>query len=385
MKRNWMIASVFALLSSVTQCGSTESPAAPPTPCRQFGFAAGKDYQAGRNAGDAAVSDFNSDGKADLAVTNWSDGAVSILQGDGLGGFSTGVQFPCGPYPGGIAAGDVNGDRKIDLVVTNFNLGRGSVSILLGDDLGGFGAPTAISVGSGPNAVALADLNGDMQLDLAVSNGRSNDVTLLFGDGKGRFAGEIVLPVGTFPVAVVAVDLDGNEKIDVAVTNTSSRNVSVIYGTGAGAFMPARNFPVGSSPHSLAVGHFNEDNRLDLAVVDEDYRGVSLLLANVATVYERKQLFLVDPAMSLVAADFDGNSLHEIALAEYGSNHARVIASKGNGKYSFAAVSDVGPYPNSLAVGDFDGDSRPDLLTINSNTMGPSDGSVTVLLQRCQD
>src|SRR4051812_31649832 len=44
--------------------------------------------------------------------------------------------FPVGPYPQDVVTGDFNHDSKLDLATANYD--DGTVSVLLGDGLGGF-------------------------------------------------------------------------------------------------------------------------------------------------------------------------------------------------------------------------------------------------------
>ena len=66
-----------------------------------------------------------------------------------------------------LAVGDLNGDGYADLAV--LSAGTGQVSILLGRSVGTFASPTTYSVGSGPTAVVMVDLNADGKLDLGRS------------------------------------------------------------------------------------------------------------------------------------------------------------------------------------------------------------------------
>jgi hypothetical protein len=83
---------------------------------------------------------------------------------------------------------DLNGDGKLDLAVAN--LGSNNVTILLGNDGGGF-TPAAVSnyaTGDLPNSPVVADLNGDGYPDLAVDNLSDGTVTVLLGNGSGGFS-----------------------------------------------------------------------------------------------------------------------------------------------------------------------------------------------------
>jgi hypothetical protein len=75
------------------------------------------------------VGDFNGDQKPDLAVANYWDNNTSVLLGNGIGGFAAPSNFPVGMRPMSVAVGDFNGDQKPDLAVANEL--SGDVSVLL--------------------------------------------------------------------------------------------------------------------------------------------------------------------------------------------------------------------------------------------------------------
>ncbi len=69
------------------------------------------------------------------------------------------------------------------------NYEAGTVSVLLGNGNGGFAAKTdfATGVGSLPMSVAVADFNNDGKLDLVTANSWSPTVSVLLGNGHGSF------------------------------------------------------------------------------------------------------------------------------------------------------------------------------------------------------
>jgi hypothetical protein len=230
-----------------------------------------------------AVGDFNGDGKLDLVVTNACyikicrpqgiGGDVYILLGDGTGKF---VLNPTrvweGAQPLSVAVADFNGDGNLDLAVS----GGDAVSILLGDGTGNFTLHSTLAVGGGP--LAIGDFNGDGILDFAVANSTSNTVSILLGDGTGKFTLVSSPATGSGPSSVAVGDFNGDGKLDLAVANGSGNTVSILLGDGTGHFNPASSTAVGDAPMSVAVGDFNGDGKLDLAVVNSGSNTVSILV-----------------------------------------------------------------------------------------------------------
>ena len=225
------------------------------------------------------MRDFNGDLKLDLTIADFQSNSVSVLLGNGIGGFGIAMNPPSIGPSWQVAVGDFNGDMKLDLAVASS--GSGGVSVLLGNGTGGFSAATNFPVGSSPSSVAVGDFNGDLKSDLAVAN-RFN-VGVLLGNGTGSFGAATNFPVGDENRAVAVGDFDGDLKLDLAVAVASSRasppnSVAVLLGNGAGRFGTATYFPVGACPVSVAVGDFNGDLKPDLAVANCNSDNVSVLL-----------------------------------------------------------------------------------------------------------
>ena len=68
-------------------------------------------------------------------------------------------------------------------------------------------------VGSGPQAVVVADFDNDHRLDIVVASSGSNDVSVLLGYGNGSFADAVSYDVGSVPQAVAVGDFDGDKRL----------------------------------------------------------------------------------------------------------------------------------------------------------------------------
>lgn len=128
---------------------------------------------------------FNADEAIDLAVGEGGSKKAAILLGNGSGGFAAAPTSP-EELPGAVrwlVSSDFNNDGKVDLAATGGNT-PGFAAILLGNGAGDFTGPGASpeSVGSFPTSIAAAPLNGDASVDLAVANTFGEKVNVLLND-----------------------------------------------------------------------------------------------------------------------------------------------------------------------------------------------------------
>ena len=93
--------------------------------------------------------------------------------GNGNGTFNPAVSYPAGNgIASSVAEADVNGDGRPDLVVTTWSFSPtnpGSVGVLLGNGDGTF-KPVVTYPAGGPQAAAIADVNGDGKPDVLVAD-----------------------------------------------------------------------------------------------------------------------------------------------------------------------------------------------------------------------
>jgi RHS repeat-associated protein len=342
-------------------------------------FGVATNFPVGANPLSIVVTDFDRDGKQDLAVANQDSNNVSILLGNGTGSFGAATNFDTGQGPTSLAVGDFNGDGKPDLAVANLN-GVGntdSVSILLGDGSGSFGAATNVAPGSDRSSVAVGDFNGDGKQDLAVVQFAGYGVLILLGDGAGSF-GETTNFALSGTYSVIVGDFNGDGRQDLAAT-TFNDTVSVLLGNGAGSFGAPIDFAVGAGPWALSVGDFNRDGKADLSVTNQNSNNVSILLNTTSFspsgTFGPATNFAVGsfPESVAVAEDFNRDGRLDLSVANSGSHTVSVLLGNGTGALSTATDFVTGSVPRSVAAGDLNRDGKLDLAVANSG------GEVSIL------
>ncbi|HEY8188784.1 MAG TPA: FG-GAP-like repeat-containing protein [Pyrinomonadaceae bacterium] len=266
-----------------------------------------------------------------------------------------------------VAVGDLNGDGKPDLVASSFF--EDKVSFLLGDGAGNFSVVGSTSTGQRPSAVALGDFNQDGKLDLAVTRDFSTTVSVLLGSGTGSFSAPVNFTVGNNPISLVLADFNNDNKLDIATGNDGSNTISILLGNGDGTFTAAPTI-TNVRPPSLAVADFNHDNKLDLAAANNVNAKVTVLLGDGTGGFEGGTHFDGGSGLHGIAVgDFNGDTHPDIVVTNFNDccNPAFVAVLLGNGSGSFSAPTKFSvPFgPFAIAVADFNGDGKMDVATAN--------------------
>jgi hypothetical protein len=388
---------------------------------------------------EVVVADLNGDGKPDLVVTNQcvsssncNNGTVGVLLGNGDGTFQPAVTYSSGGWStSSIAVADVNGDGMPDIVVTNIcvsssNCNNGTVGVLLGNGGGTF--QPAVSYGTGGYdltsipvvSVAVADLNGDGKPDIVVTNncvtiGNCNDgaVGVLLGNGDGTFQTAVTYDSGvgeSDPVSVVVADVNGDGRPDLVVANYAINasdwslggGVDVLLGNGDGTFRTAVTYGTGgNSTQSVIVADVNGDGKLDLAVANGggygylgNASGVGVLLGNGDGTFRPAVGYASGGyvSWSVAVGDVNGDGKPDLVVTSCNVSNTScglsdgvvgVLLGNGDGTFQTAVTYDTGGFsPSWVAVADVNKDGKPDLVVANScyNNSGCTKPTVGVLI-----
>ena len=359
------------------------------------------DFATGANPYGVAFGDIDGDGKPDLVVGSAYSNAVSVFRNTSSSGsitsgsFAAKVDFATGANPAGLAIGDVDGDGKPDLVIVNADYN--TVSVFRNTSTSGsisFADRVDFTTGSSPRTVAIGDIDGDGKPDLVVTNLHGATVSVFrntSSSGSVSFAAKVDFTTGSGPWAVAIGDIDGDGKPDLVVTNISSNTVSVFRNTSSSgsitssSFAAKVDFTTGTAPAGAAIGDVDGDGKPDLVVVNQGIATVSVFrnTSSSGSVSFSANVDLATGATpySVAIGDIDGDGKPDLVVTNGASNTVSVFRNTSSSgsitSGSFAAKVDftTGAYPSGVAIGDIDGDGKPDVVVTN----GSSGNSVSVL------
>ena len=388
-------------------------PAAPPggpvfSDARRFGLA-------GR-IGEVVVADFDRDGNPDIATSEIWENRVAVMRGDGRGGFGrpwrvstdSGYRPPepsrhrpvegsrgmsAGPpltsiavydeRPSDLAAGDVDGDGDLDLVVAMF--GAHDIAVLLGDGKGRFAEPLRYLLGKdiAPVWLALADLDGDGDLDVVTNDQQKPGLSVLSGDGKGGFepAGRLRGTGDRLLGRMAVTDLDADGDPDVVVLARAGaqedQGSALMYrNDGRGRFGGPASFPVGLRskaylPAGVAIGDLDGDGLVDLAVTHPYSDNVAVLRGDGHGGFGPPTVRTTGgfDASSVAIDDVTGDGAADLLVANRSSNEVAVLVGDGRGGLADPVRVPVGGRsPGSLVVADVNDDDGPDIVVGNDGS-----------------
>jgi fibronectin type 3 domain-containing protein len=363
-------------------------------------FASITSFAAGTTPGNIAIGDLDGDGKPDLVVTNTGSNTVSVFRNTSVSGsitassFASKVDFTTGSYPEGVAICDLDGDGKPDLVVINDI--SNTVSVFRNTSVSGsittssFAPKVDFATGSAPEGVAIGDIDGDGKPDLVVTNTGSNTVSVFRNTSvsgsitAGSFATKVDFTAGSYPDRVAICDVDGDGKPDFVITNYSSNTVSVFRNTSvSGSIAPSSfaskvDFTTGLYPIGLVVSDVDGDGKPDIVVANNHsntlsvFKNTSFPGSITASSFASKVDFATGLGAEFVAiGDLDGDGKPDLAVTNYSSNTVSIFRNTGTAGAitvsSFAPKVDftTGTNPGYVVIGDIDGDRKPDLVVAN--------------------
>ena len=237
----------------------------------------------------------------------------------------------------------------------------------------------------------LADLNGDGSLDIAVVNA-TVDASVFYNNGTGAFLTPIRFGVGGEPIDLQAGEMNGDGRPDLLFINNTGELV-VALTTAAGALTPIAapiDYPTGRAPDTatlapmipaaIAAGDIDGDGKVDLVATgtlpgDEGMKALFNLGSGTFGNPVPLDIPLAVPG-TLAIANLNGDvTMDLVSGKEYPCVYMGVPGGALTTPRCYMDGADGSPM--ALALGDVDGDARPDLAVVRAS-------GTRIFTQRCE-
>jgi hypothetical protein len=231
----------------------------------------------------------------------------------------------------------------------------------------------------------IGDLNGDGKQDLVTAN--NGGISVLQTRGDGSFEAKRDYAAGGASVAIG--DMNGDGKPDLVTANF--RGISVLRNRGDGSFETKRDYAVGGAPSLIAIGDMNGDGKPDLVTSNggderQPVTTISVLANRGDGSFEAERDYATgEPGglspVSVAIGDLNGDGKPDLATANAttsrtledwqccDANTVSVLRNRGDGSFEAKRGYATGEVPGSVAIGDLDGNGNPDLVTAGGNSV----------------
>jgi len=287
--------------------------------------------------------------------------------------------------PAAADAGDLDGDGDLDLAIALAGsplTSPGTLLVLINDGQGAFAAhPVQTPLGVQPNSLALAPLDAQPGLDVAVTNRADGTVIVRFNSGGGDFSPTpLVMEVGEQPTDVAAAEINGTPGTDLVVT-IAGTNTALVLGNVGGTFPPGQvvALATGPIPSSIDPADVDNDRNIDLLVANLGSNSV-MIFRNLGsgTFAAPLEINVGGAPIEVLASDLGSTTgaPPHVLVGTLGTGSLSILlnttAPRPNPTIEFAPVINLpgNHSPRSLAAADLDGDADLEIVFIAEQTPG---------------
>jgi hypothetical protein len=312
-----------------------------------------------------AAADLSGDGWTDLVLAGTAPGSVTVLTSYGYEDGDEGQRFRAKDYAVGggpfeLALADLNRDGWIDIAVANAD--ANAVTLLFNDRRGQFGSPVNLPLLENPRGIAIGDFNRDAIPDIVATKFMGSTVEVLYGAGDGTFPRRLALQAPVNSQGATAGDFDHDGWGDFAVASASG-TVRVYKMFATGAVIMDLN-PAGVGWNVIAASDLDRDGRQDLAVASTGSSVVQVLYNRASGWMASPQIPVAASPRGIAIADLDRNATGEIVVAGRAASMITIITRSATGTFSTSNVP-AGSGARTVALADFDNSGGPDIATAN--------------------
>jgi hypothetical protein len=343
-----------------------------------------------------AIGDIDGDGKPDIVLANYSSNTISVFRNISASGsimassFAPKLDFATPTAPTTITIGDLNFDGKPDIIVGC--VGTNSLSVFRNTSVSGNITMAPIMnflEHAGVNLVKVIDANADGKPDI-VAVLADNEVVFYINrtvgtniDNFSIIKDNLVLATDTGPSGLGVSDFDGDGKLDLVVSVSGAigsvgamdifRNTSA---NGIMSYAATKYQNVGDWPTTLGVSDIDGDGKPDVVVsMTGPYNTNNVTIipntstANNITFGTLASFSTGNDTRGLAIGDLDGDGKPDLTIINHSDSTVSVLlntSAPGNFSFKQRTIFPTAGAPMVVSINDMDGDGKPDLVEASS-------------------
>lgn len=327
----------------------------------------------------------------DLVVADTADKTVRTLLGTVRGTFEPLGKTTLPVYPGCLSSGDYNGDSHDDLFVCRSEpLDKGVDLWLANTDGTHKRRERSIDTTAKPVDIARDEqgkgLDGIAPQDFVVGTSSMTDSLVLLRSkmpGAAAFTSSSQ-KVGSGISSLFMTDVDGTNN-DVLAAASADNAIYLLKGKGTGAVNAAVKVATVTAPDTVIAADVNKDSWRDLVVLSSSQDKIWVFLNDkkgaFPTLTTDSSLGAFSTPTALAVGDYNGDSVPDLAVRLDGIQRVRFLLGLGDGTFFPAPVELKLTSAGVLHSIDLNADTKPDLvLTGSRDVAGKMTGWLMTLL-----
>ena len=356
------------------------------------------------------AADFDRDGRPDLAVANHGSGTISILRNLGAGAFGAQAAVATGTGPTSLAVADFDRDGRIDLVAAHDS--EATLRVFLQQSMAltfAQVAAPAMPSAAGKGVVVAGDFDADGVVDLAAAFAGDAQLGVILGasPARGQWSAKSVTTTSgiTSTGTLLVADLDRDRVLDLICTDSTAGRFGVFRGNavssgslgrrglGDGSFAELVSRTTTGSTIALDVSDVTSDHQEDVVVVTAAPAQI-LTFPSLGAAQVGSGAFAspsatptptgINPGF-IQTADLDHDGILDFIFADFANDSIDFAwggGSDGRNDGTFQLDSFTrgasAVDPRWLAIADFDGDGKLDVVSANKNQSGGVGGKAVI-------
>jgi len=334
-------------------------------------------------------TDFTCDGLPDLVITVPS--GLAIYENTGASSFTLAGSVAHAPRPRTVGAADLDGDGYLDLAVVVYTGSSSANHRVYWGSASGFSAASSTAIpDAGARSLAIGDLGGDAQLDLAIAtylgSGSVRPLTSAIYISEGRsFTRREVPSNATYSTEVADLNGDGHDDVIFSGWDLDGARVPlpmthVYFGSASGVSSASIHAEVTAFGGVLDIDatDLDGDGYRDLVIANRD--GASRVFPGAGTPggapspsdYSDTQSLTTSRAANVALADLDGDGCADLAFPTLTSSQSVIYFGVREAGACTWPLSSVRGFEtgitNRAMIADLNADGHPDVVFSGDTT-----------------